>query len=164
LAALAFAGIALGLALWRNNAGRAVMVVAVGMVVFFHAARLALIRFDGYLGSYPLAQALMKSPPGELVEADSYYAFSSVFFYTGRTALLLNGRNNNLEYGSYAPGAPKVFIDDAKFITLWHAPARCYLLAYGSERAYLDDLVGKANLHVVARNADNYLFTNRAIP
>jgi len=164
LAALAFAGIALGLALWRNNAGRAVMVVAVGMVVFFHAARLALIRFDSYLGSYPLAQALMQSPPGELVEANSYYAFSSVFFYTGRTALLLNGRNNNLEYGSYAPGAPNVFIDDAKFIALWHAPARCYLLAYGSERAYLDDLVGKENLHVVARNADNYLFTNRAIP
>jgi hypothetical protein len=164
LAALAFAGIALGLALWRNNAGRAVMVVAVGMVVFFHAARLALIRFDSYLGSYPLAQALMQSPPGELVEANSYYAFSSVFFYTGRTALLLNGRNNNLEYGSYAPGAPNVFIDDAKFIALWHAPARCYLLAYGSERVYLDDLVGKENLHVVARNADNYLFTNRAIP
>jgi hypothetical protein len=57
-----------------------------------------------------------------------------------------------------------VFIDDAKFIALWHAPSRCYLLAYGSERAYLEDLVGKANLHVVAGNAGNYLFTNRAIP
>jgi hypothetical protein len=164
VAALAFAGIALGLAFWRNNAGRAVMVVAAGMVVFFQAARLALVRFDGYLGSYPLAQALMQSPPGELVEANSYYAFSSVFFYTGRTALLLNGRNNNLEYGSYAPGASNVFIDDAKFIALWHAPGRCYLLAYGSERAYLEDLVGKANLYVVARNAGNYLFTNRATP
>ena len=113
LAAIAFAGIALGLAIWRNNIGRAVLVVAAGMVIFFQAARLALVRFDGYLGSYPLAQALMKAPPGQLVEANSYYAFSSVFFYTGRTALLLNGRNNNLEYGSYAPGAPDVFIDDA---------------------------------------------------
>jgi 4-amino-4-deoxy-L-arabinose transferase-like glycosyltransferase len=164
VAALAFAGIALGLAFWRNNARKAVIVVAAGMIVFFQAARLALVHFDGYLGSYPLAQALMQSPPGELVEANSYYAFSSVFFYTGRNALLLNGRNNNLEYGSYAPGAPNVFIDDAKFIALWHAPARCYLLVYGSERAYLEDLVGRGNLHVVARNADNYLFTNRAIP
>ena len=164
VAALAFAGIALGLAFWRNNARKAVIVVAAGMIVFFQAARLALVHFDGYLGSYPLAQALMQSPPGELVEANSYYAFSSVFFYTGRNALLLNGRNNNLEYGSYAPGAPNVFIDDAKFIALWHAPARCYLLVYGSERAYLEDLVGKGNLHVVARNSDNYLFTNRAIP
>lgn len=164
VAALAFAGIALGLAFRRNNAGRAVMVVAAGMIIFFQAARLALVRFDSYLGSYPLAQALMKSPPGQLVEANSYYAFSSVFFYTGRNALLLNGRNNNLEYGSYAPGAPNVFIDDAKLIALWHAPSRCYLLAYGSERAYLEDLVGKANLHVVARNAGNYLFTNHATP
>jgi 4-amino-4-deoxy-L-arabinose transferase-like glycosyltransferase len=164
LAAVAFAGIALGLFLWRNNIGRTVLVVAAGMVVFLQAARVALVRFDGYLGSYPLAQALMKAPPGQLVEANSYYAFSSVFFYTGRDALLLNGRNNNLEYGSYAPGAPDVFIDDTKFSRLWQAPSRCYLLAYGSETARLENLVGKANLHVVAENAGNYLFTNRAIP
>src|SRR5262249_58846213 len=118
--------------------------VAVAMILFFQAARLALIRFDAYLGSYAMAQSLMKSPPGQLVEANSYYAFSSVFFYTGRTALLLNGRNNNLEYGSYAPGAPDVFIDDARFNALWRAPARCYLLAYGSEAAHLENLVGKS--------------------
>jgi hypothetical protein len=149
---------------WRTNITRAVLVVAVGMILFFQAARLALVRFDAYLGSYPLAQGLMKSPPGQLVEANSYYAFSSVFFYTGRTALLLNGRNNNLEYGSYAPGAPNVFIDDAKLSTLWKSPSRYYLLAYGDEKARLENVVGGANLHVVAENAGNYLFTNLAIP
>ena len=86
---------------------RVVLVVAASMVIFFQAARIALIRFDSYLGSYPLAQTLQHSPPGQLIEANSYYAFSSVFFYTDRKALLLNGRNNNLEYGSYAPGAPQ---------------------------------------------------------
>jgi 4-amino-4-deoxy-L-arabinose transferase-like glycosyltransferase len=164
LAVVAFAAIALGLAIWRNNMARAVLVVAVGMIIFFQAAKLALIRFDAYLGSYPLAQSLMKSPPGQLVEANSYYAFSSVFFYAGRTALLLNGRNNNLEYGSYAPGAPNVFIDDAKLSTLWKSPSRYYLLAYGDEKARLESVVGKTNLHVVAENAGNYLFTNLAIP
>jgi hypothetical protein len=164
LAVVAFAAIALGLAVWRTNITRAVLVVAVGMILFFQAARLALVRFDAYLGSYPLAQSLMKSPPGQLVEANSYYAFSSVFFYTGRTALLLNGRNNNLEYGSYAPGAPNVFIDDAKLSTLWKSPSRYYLLAYGDEKARLENVVGGANLHVVAENAGNYLFTNLAIP
>jgi 4-amino-4-deoxy-L-arabinose transferase-like glycosyltransferase len=164
LAATAFAGITIGLALWRNNIGRTVMVVAMGMVLFFHAAKLALVRFDAYLGSYPLAQSLMKSPPGQLVEADAYYAFSSVFFYTGRTALLLNGRSNNLEYGSYAPGAPNVFIDNAKFSALWQSPPRCYLLAYGSDKERLENLVGRSNLHVVAENAGNYLFTNSEIP
>jgi len=164
LAAIAFAEIALGLALWRNNTRRTVMIVAAAMVIFFQAARLALVRFDSYLGSYPLAQSLMKSPPGQLVEANAYYAFSSVFFYTGRTALLLNGRMNNLEYGSYAPAAPTVFIDGAKFSVLWQSHARCYLLAYGSEKARLEQLVGPANLHVVAENAGNYLFTNLAVP
>ncbi len=142
VAAVAFAAITLGLALWRNNIRRTVIVVAAGMVIFFQAARLALVRFDSYLGSYPLAQSLMKSPPGQLVEANAYYAFSSVFFYTGRTALLLNGRVNNLEYGSYAPGAPDVFIDDAKFSALWQSHSRCYLLAYGSEKSRLENLVG----------------------
>ena len=164
MAIVAFAAIAAGLAFWRRSMSNTVLVIAVGMVIFLQAARLALVRFDGYLGSYPLAQSLMKSPPGQLVEANAYYAFSSVFFYTGRTALLLNGRTNNLEYGSYAPGAPNVFIDDAKFVALWQARSRCYLLVYGSERNYLEQLVGPGNLHLVAENAGNYLFTNIALP
>ena len=164
LAALAFAVIALGLTIGRPSTRRMVIVVAAGMIVFFQAARLALIRFDAYLGSYPLAQRLLQSPPGTLIEANSYYAFSSVFFYTGRTALLLNGRNNNLEYGSYAPGAPDVFIDDQKFAARWTQPERYYLLAYGDEKSRLEKIVGPGTLHVVAENAGNYLLTNRALP
>jgi hypothetical protein len=164
LAALAFGGCALGLVFSRNNIRRTVLVVAASMIVFFQAARIALVRFDSYLGSYPLAERLQQSPPGQLIEADSYYAFSSVFFYTNRTALLLNGRNNNLEYGSYAPGAPSVFIDDNKFTALWTGESRWYLLAYGPEMSHLEQLVGRTNLHVVAENAGNYLLTNRALP
>ena len=119
LAALAFGGCAVALAIGRNNIRRTVLAIAISMIIFFQAARIALIRFDNYLGSYPLAERLQQSPPGQLIEADAYYAFSSVFFYTDRTALLLNGRMNNLEYGSYAPDAPQVFIDDNKFVSLW---------------------------------------------
>ena len=164
LAALAFAAMALGLALWRADIRKTVIVVAAGMIIFFQAARVALIRFDAYLGSYPLAQSLLHAPPGQLIEANSYYAFSSVFFYTGRTTLLLNGRNNNLEYGSYATGAPNVFIDDQKFAALWTQPARCYLLAYGAEKSRLEQIVGAQSLHVVAESAGNYLLTNHALP
>ena len=164
LAALAFAGTAIVLAFSKNSVRRTVLVTAAGMIVFFQAARIALIRFDSYLGSYPLAQRLEQSPPGQLIEADAYYAFSSVFFYTNRTALLLNGRMNNLEYGSYAPGAPDVFIDDNRFVSLWRTDARYYLLAYGTDMPHLEQLVGQPNLHVVAENAGNYLLTNRALP
>jgi 4-amino-4-deoxy-L-arabinose transferase-like glycosyltransferase len=164
LAALAFGGTAMGIARWRTDPKRVIPVVAAGMIIFFQAARIALVRFDSYLGSYPLAQSLQQSPPGQLIEANSYYAFSSVFFYTGRTALLLNGRNNNLEYGSYAPGAPSVFIDDGEFASLWKGSGRCYLLAYGTELPHLEQLVGRSNLRLVAENAGNYLLTNYALP
>ena len=107
---------------------------------------------------------MLKSPPGELIEADAYYAFSSVFFYANRTALLLNGRMNNLEYGSYAPDAPNVFIDDNRFTSLWTGESRVYLLTYGVDMPHFEQLVGRSNLHVVAENGGNYLLTNRALP
>jgi hypothetical protein len=165
LAAVAFGACALALGIYRNSLRRSVVVITVCMVVFFQAARIALIRFDPYLGSYPLAERLQQSPPGELIEANSYYAFSSVFFYANRAARLLNGRNNNLEYGSYAPGATDVFIDDGKFVSLWNEESRWYLLAYGSELPHLRELVGrnKLYLYVVAQSASNCLLTNHPL-
>ena len=103
------------------------------MVLFFHAARLALVVFDPYLSSRPLAEALLRAPPGKLIVDDQYYTFSSVFFYTNRRALLLNGRVNNLEYGSYAPDAPRdVFITDHDLPAIW---SRHRALLPGSRRA-----------------------------
>ena len=164
LAAFAFGGCTVALAIWRNNIWRIVLAIAISMIIFFQAARIALIRFDNYLGSYPLAERLQQSPPGQLIEADAYYAFSSVFFYTDRTALLLNGRMNNLEYGSYAPDAPQVFIDDNKFVSLWQEESRWYLLTYGTDMPHLEQVVGRTNLHVVAESGGNYLLTNHALP
>ena len=85
----------------------------------------------------------MRAPEGKLIVDHHYYTFSSVFFYTNRTALLLNGRFNNLVYGSYAPGAPDVFIDDAQWKDMWLAPARCYLVASETALPRLEKLVGK---------------------
>jgi hypothetical protein len=163
VAAVAFGSCALGLAVWGRSVRHAVLIIAASMIVFFQAARLALIRFDPDLGSYSLAQTLLQSPPGQLIEADTYYAFSSVFFYTNHSALLWNGRRYNLEYGSYAPGAPNVFLDDRQLVSLWLAPARCYLLAYGTDRAHLEDLVGRPTLHTVAEDGGNLLLTNHPL-
>ena len=163
VAAVAFAAGALGLFASRKDVQSAVLVVAFSMIAFFQASRLALGRFEDYLGSYPLAQSLEQSPPGQLIEADAYYAFSSVFFYTGRAALLLNGRQNNLEYGSYAPGAANVFIDDSGFANRWKETGRYYLLAYGSELPRLKELVDPSSLYIVRENAGNYLLTNHPL-
>jgi hypothetical protein len=164
VAALAFGAGLILLIVFRMNRYRTSLSLALCMILFFQAARIALVRFDSYLGSYPLAKALMQSPKGELIEANAYYAFSSVFFYTNRTALLWNGRVNNLEYGSYAPGSPQVFIDDEKLVSLWEGPSRYYVLTYGSEMSHLEKLVGKNHLHIVRENAGNYLLSNQPIP
>lgn len=161
LAALAFGCCALGIFLSKGNSGKTVTALAVGMIIFFQAARLALIRFDSYLGSYSLAQSLMHSPPGQLIEADAYYAFSSVFFYTNQQTWLWNGRINNLEYGSYAPGAPRVFIDNAGLEQRWRSDQRYYLLAYGDDLPRVEALVGKETLHVVAESGGNVLLCNQ---
>jgi hypothetical protein len=159
--ALAGCGLLVGVAgLGRvRKTGATVALLAVMMVTFVQAARLALVTFDPYLSSRNLADALIRSNPGILIEGDAYYAFSSVFFYTNKNALLWNGRNNNLEYGSYAPNAAQVFIDDAKLKTLWSGGQQTYLLVYGSDLPRLEDLLGKP-LNVVASSGGNYLLRN----
>ncbi|WP_232296115.1 glycosyltransferase family 39 protein [Terriglobus sp. TAA 43] len=145
------------------RARRTVAVVAglaLMMIVFIQAARLALVAFDPYLSSKALAEALNRSEPGLLIEGDAYYAFSSVFFYTNKSALLWNGRSNNLEYGSSAPNAAHVFIDDNTLKSLWSSERRTYLLIYGSDLPRLKDLLA-SEFKVVASSGGNYLLTNQ---
>ena len=165
-APLALAGVAFAIGAvgaWRRaSTAAAPMAVVAMMVLFFHAARMALVVFDPYMGSRALAEALMKSPAGTLVVDDQYYTFSSVFFYTDRRALLLNGRLNNLVYGSYAPDAPQgVFIDDHDFQQRWRTVERYYVVAEGPQVPRFQKLVGKDALHTVAASGGKFLFTNQ---
>ncbi len=144
----------------RATGQRAYLATALMMVLFFHAARVALVTFDPYLSSRPLADALLRVPDGKLIVDRHYYTFSSVFFYTNRTALLLNGRFNNLVYGSYAPDAPDVFVDDAQFRELWLSPARYYIVATDAAVPRLEKLAGKPQLNVVLESGGKVLLTN----
>ncbi len=159
VAGIAFLAGAIGL--FRAAASRAFLAAALMMVLFFHAARLALVVFDPYLSSRPLADALLKAPQGDLVVDHHYYTYSSVFFYTDRTAQLLNGRINNLVYGSYAPGAPDVFMNDHEFHDRWLKPQRCYLVASDAAVTKLAQLVGAENLRTVVASGGKQLVTNQ---
>ncbi len=147
---------------WASTQRRAFLAFALMMVLFCHASRVALTTFDPYLSSRVLADALRQASPGELVIDGEYYSFSSVFFYADRTALLLNGRRNNLEYGSYAPGAPSVFIDDARFLELWNGTSRYYLLTDQTRLAHVTGLAGPEHLYRIAESGGKFLFTNSA--
>ena len=139
---------------------RAFIALAAMMVLFLHASRMALVVFDPYLSSRPLAEALLKAPAGQLIVDGAYYPFSSVLFYSNKTALLLNGRINNLEYGSYAPGSPAVFINDSAFMRLWSGTIRYYLVTDSSGFARLSALAGPAHFHQIAESGGKFLFTN----
>ncbi|MGC2733857.1 MAG: glycosyltransferase family 39 protein [Candidatus Acidiferrales bacterium] len=147
----------------RQTGQRAFLAAALMMVLFFHAARLAMAVFDPYLSSQQLAKALIEAPPGKLIAQGHYYEFSSVFFYTNRQGLLLSDRRVNLEYGSYAPGARQVFIDDTQFKDLWLAPERCYFLTFQSDLPRYERLVAPALLNVVASSGGKLLVTNHPL-
>jgi 4-amino-4-deoxy-L-arabinose transferase-like glycosyltransferase len=149
-----------GLGNWRATGHRAFLSAALMMVVFFQAARLALVDFDPFLSSRPLAEALLHSPDGQLIVNGQYYVFSSLVFYANRNVLLLNGRINNLVYGSYAPKAPDVFIDDGQFKSLWFAQERRYVVSTNAKVPQLEDLVGAPKLILVADSGGKSLYTN----
>lgn len=137
--------------------------IAVMMAVFFQAARLAMVSFDPYLSSRPLVRALERSPQGELIIDHHYYWFSSVFFYTDRSALLLNGRFMNLVYGSSAPTSAPVFIDDQQFQQLWDSSSRWYIFAKDDQLDHLESLVGKDRLVTVKTIGGKHLLTNQPV-
>ena len=151
------------LATWKWSGQRAFLAAAMMMILFFHAARMAMAVFDPFLSSRPLAEAILKAPEGTLIVDHHYYTFSSIFFYTNRTALLRNGRFNNLEYGAYAPGVPDVFIDDSQFKDLWLKPERSYIVATQSVVPRLESIVGAEHLNLLAASGGKVVLTNRPV-
>jgi len=161
VAAIAFLIGALGTLFLRGQ--RVFFAAAVMAVLFFQAARMALVVFDPYMSSRPLAEALNHAPPGKLIVDHHYYTFSSIFFYTGRDAPLLNGRINNLVYGSYAPGAPNIFLDDERWKQMWLEQSRCYLVASQSAMPRLEKLVGHDRLNIIAASGGKVLLSNQPV-
>ncbi len=78
MAVLAFALGAVGT--FKAGARRAALSAALMMVVFFHAARVAMVAFDPYLVLAAAGRGLQMRRQGTLIVDRHYYIFSSVFF------------------------------------------------------------------------------------
>ncbi|HEV2990447.1 MAG TPA: phospholipid carrier-dependent glycosyltransferase, partial [Candidatus Angelobacter sp.] len=117
---------------WLRRTNRtfpANLVLAAMMAVLLHEAHTGLVIFSPVLSSKVLAGAIEKNwKPGDIIEDNGdYEAASSVNFYTHRQMRILNGRRNNIWYGSTFPDAPQIFDDDQSFENLWHSHRRIFL-------------------------------------
>ncbi len=112
------------------------LAIAAGMAVFFFAANLAFSRFEPHMSSRPLAREVLNylRPGDQLAIYGEFDAGSSMAFYTHRRAWLVNGRYNNLEFGSRYPDAPHIFLSDLQFRTFWRAPQRVFLFVPPDKR------------------------------
>jgi len=132
LTGIAFAvGTILNLILRRNSRAFAANMALTAMtVVLLYATHQGLVIFSPVLTSKVLAQTIESNwKPGAIIEDNGdYEAASSVNYYTRHQIRILNGRCNNIWYGSKFPDAPPIFDNDASFEKLWRSEKRVFLL------------------------------------
>ena len=114
----------------RGRAFVANLALAAMMVVMLHEAHTGLVIFSPVLSSRVPADAIAgRWHPGDVIEDNGdYEAASSVNYYTGKQMRILNGRRNNIWYGSTFPDAPPIFDDDQSFAKMWQSQQRIFLL------------------------------------
>jgi hypothetical protein len=157
---LALAGIALlagGFAALFLRRQSAYIALALMLAVFFQAARLALITFDPYLSSHAVAERLTQLPKGTLIICGKYNPLSSLFFYSEDKTLQNDADLDILEYGSLAPGAPKITISDSEMKQLWNSRQRVYIVAKAPKLPHLRTILGPS-LTPAFQSADKLLF------
>jgi 4-amino-4-deoxy-L-arabinose transferase-like glycosyltransferase len=172
LAALAFA---IGPAVaWRLRAlGRhraATTTVALTAAVFLFAAHIALVRFEPMLSSRDLADRIQDIIDDRGDDNAEVYLYgdqsygSSIPFYTGRTAYLVNGRSSSMIWGSTYADAPPIFLDNPALLARWGTGPRKFLFVPMEQRDAVDALFAtRPNLRPVLldETSGKALFTDR---
>ena len=154
---------------WRlRKHGRtwAANVAAAGaMLAFFQSANAAYTTFEPRLSSRPVADELLKwlQPDDHLVIYGEFGAGSSLGFYAHRQVWIYNGRYNGLEFGSYLPDAPHIFLTDRDFPNLWNGPRRVFLFVPPEQRQQALSRLPLDRAFLVAEKGGKALFVNRPL-
>ena len=162
---IAFAlGTLLNWLLRRSNrtfpANLALTAMAVALLL---AAHRGLVIFSPVLTSKTLADAIERNwKSGDVIEANGdYEAASSVNFYTRRQMRLVNGRHNNIWYGSTFPDAAPIFDDDPSFEKLWRGQQRVF---FWTEEDSIPSYVKDAGFCRLAKWGGKLVVTNGPKP
>jgi 4-amino-4-deoxy-L-arabinose transferase-like glycosyltransferase len=147
---------------WLRRSNRtfpANLVLAAMMAVLLHEAHTGLVVFSPVLSSKVLADAIEKNwKPGDIIEDNGdYEAASSVNFYTHRQMRILNGRRNNIWYGSTFPDAPQIFDDDQSFENLWRSHRRIF---FWTEEDAIPAYIKSAGYCELAKWGGKFVLTN----
>jgi hypothetical protein len=135
------------------------------MLAFFLAANVAFAVFEPRLSSRPLADQLLKwlKPGDRLVVYGEFDAGSSLAFYTRRQAWIYNGRYNGLEFGSHFPDAPRIFLTDREFPSVWDGPARVFLFVPPEQRREALLRLPLHRAYLAAEAGGKALYVNRRL-
>ena len=142
-----------------NRTFAANMALAIMMVVVLRAAHRGLVIFSPVLSSKVLAEAIESNwRPGDAIEDNGDYEnASSINFYTREQMRILNGRRNNIWYGSTFLDAPAIFDDDAAFEKSWRGPQRIFL---ATDEDAIPDNVKFAGYCLLAKWGGKLVLTN----
>ena len=116
--------------------------------------------FYPILGSEPLAEAIHQQwKPGDKIVLDGEYSTgSSINFYMEEPVYMLNGRINNLWYGSLYADAPHRFETTESFLSLWQGPGRIFFVTHDAQR--IANWQREHGGTLVAEFSGKYLFLN----
>jgi 4-amino-4-deoxy-L-arabinose transferase-like glycosyltransferase len=92
-----------------------------------------------------------------------YERGSTLNYYTGQQVYVLNGRDGNLWFGSFFPGAPDVFLDDASFARLWAGKNRVFFFTedYMKDEALRG--IDPTTVRVFATQGGKFVLTNQGV-
>jgi 4-amino-4-deoxy-L-arabinose transferase-like glycosyltransferase len=146
----------------KRRAMQAGLLTAVTVACFIYFAHMALGVFNPYLSSQPLAMSIKRRlAPGDMVVINGeYQGGSSIGFYLSQKVLLLNGRMTGLEFGSYYPDAPPVFIGDGEIAQLWSGERRVFLFTHDGDFEKVRRVI-KGEMFQVAAAGEKSIYSNR---
>nr|MBP6823649.1 glycosyltransferase family 39 protein [Acidobacteriota bacterium] len=141
---------------------QASILTAVATACFIYFAHMALGVFTPYLSSKELAIEIKhRLAAGDIVVINGeYYLGSSIGFYLPQKVLLLNGRMTGLEFGSYYPDAPQVFIGDGEIAELWRSDKRVFLFTADRDFDNVKNAVN-AEMFKIATSGEKSVYSNR---
>jgi 4-amino-4-deoxy-L-arabinose transferase-like glycosyltransferase len=146
----------------RKRDWAATWAMAATLAAFLVAAHIALDRFEPYLSSKHIADALnaQRVEGDQIAMYGDHSAGSSLFFYTKREIVLVNGNSTNMWFGSTFADAPKIFVDDAGLRARWRQPEPFYLFVEKSRYQQADAALAGLPRREFMRTGDKVVWTN----